>query len=146
MKRIICLLTVLMLLVAVLTGCQSDTIPIATAKGAKVDAALSDLSEVECIGGVDGAQDFTLAGDKAKALFDRVRGLTKEEIKKPDKSDHVISLSFSATFNGEKAWMGVYMVHDNGVISYMTAPYDAYMRFYSCDKGEYDAILKLVQP
>lgn len=146
MKRIVCLLTVLMLLAVVLTGCQSDTIPIATAKGAKIDAALSDITEIECLGSVNGEKDFSLKGDEAVELFKRIRSLTKSETKDTEPSSNVIHISFTGTFNGEKAWLGVYMVQDNGIIMRMTAPYDAYMRGYSCDKSTYETILKLVQP
>ena len=145
-KRIVCLLTALILMAVVLTGCQSDTVLLTTAGGTQIDMNRQDITGIKCAGSVNGEQDFLIEGEEAQQLFDYIRGLCTGESETPEPSANLIHLNFSTTLDSETAWLGDYTVQDNGMILFLTSPVDSYMHTFTCDKNEYDAILKLVQP
>ncbi len=145
MKRIICFLAALIALTSILTGCQPDTITVATAKGTKLDVAPSALSDMECMGTINSEREFLFKGEKAQKLSERMQALITNPIEDYETSDNVIQMSFHAKCSDENVWAGVYIVQDNGVILYTTSPSDSYLHRYSCDKGVYDEILNIVR-
>lgn len=145
MKRILCL-ALLTALAVLLIGCHADTVPVTNeADGARIDVNRSDLVKIHCAGAVNAEEDFSLNGEEAQAMLERLQALCKKETDSPEPPGNMIHMSFSAQTGGDKVWLGEYTIQDNGVILYMESPVDSYTHTYVCDKSVYDEILSAVQ-
>ncbi len=143
MKRMICILMAV-LMTAALCAC-ADTVLISTYDGNRVDVNRSDLSELACIGGIDGKDDFTITNEKAWALYDYLHKVCTKETDALDGSGHWVTLLFEAPFNNSSAFLGSYTIYDSGTVSYGKAPYDSTLTMYACDAGVYEKVLELIK-